>query len=144
MPTSYGGKMEKRLGRPSTNGIRDGSVLQRESIALNAYDESRKSGEKYEVAVDAMVAAVHRWDAEMPMSRTEAKRILANWRGKDRASTILGKGEKVLEGEEAARYVDMMQALQDRYAELKDLPKPARLKAGKVRVLQFGMGPVPR
>lgn len=136
--------MKKKRGRPSMNGVRPGWILRRETIALNVYDEVRKSGEKHEVALDAMVAAVHRRHPKMPMSRTEAKRILAKWRGKDQTSTILGKGEKVLEGEEAAFYVERMQDLADLDAELKGLPMPARLEAGKVRVLSLGFGPVPR
>lgn len=136
-------EMKKKRGRPKTNGVRPGWVLLREHIALNAYDEARTAGEKHETSLGMMIEAVHRWNPEMPMSLTEAKRILARWRGK-RQSTIIGRGERILEGEEAALYLERSYDLQVRYAELKGLPRPPRPTATTVRVSSFGIGRVPR
>lgn len=136
--------MKKKRGRPSMNGVPPDWILHREVIALNTYDEVRRSGAKYEVTLDAMVAAVHRCIPQISMSRSEAKRILAKWRGKNQTNTILGKGEQVLEGEDATRCLKGIQDAVDRYAELKGLPKPVRLEARTVRVLPYGYGPVPR
>ncbi len=136
--------MNKKRGRPKTNGVRDGSVLQRETLALKAHDEARRAGEKYEIALDMMVEAVHRWRPEMPMSRTEAKRILAKWRGKKQASTILGMGEQVLEGEAAAPYIDKTNELVALGAEMNGLTATSEPPPTKVRVCAFGIGPVPR
>src|SRR5262249_28847505 len=111
--------MKKKRGRPKTNGVRPGWVLLRDNIALNAYDEARTSGEKHETALKTMVAAVQRWNPEMSMSETEAKRILARWRGKERTGTILGRGEQVLQGEAAAYYLERIYDLQVAAAELK-------------------------
>ena len=135
---------KRKPGRPKKHGVRPGWMLLRDNIALNAYDEARRAGEKHEAALDLMVEAVHSWNAEMPMSRTAAKRILAEWRGKEKASTILGRGEQVLRGEGAALYLERIYDLHVAYAELKGLPKPPRPTSTTVRILAFGIGPSPR
>jgi len=134
----------KKRGRPKTNGVRPGWVLQRETIALNAYDEARRAGEKHEASLGLMVEAVHSWNAQMPMSITEAKRVLAQWRSEERTSTILGMGEKILEGQTAQPYLQRLNELQEQYAELKGMPRPPRSTSTTVRVCSFGIGPVPR
>ena len=140
----YGVELKGKRGRPKTNGVRPGWMFERECIALNAYDEARRAEQKHETALDAMVDAVHRWLPGAPMSRTEAKRIRANWQGKNRTTTIIGMGERILEGEEAAPYLKRSQDLAERHAELKGLPMPPRSTASSVRVISFGLGPVPR
>jgi hypothetical protein len=136
--------MKRKRGRPKANGVRPGWVFLRESIALNAYDQARKSGEKYETAIDLMVEAVHRWDRDMAMSRTEAKRILAKWRGDDRISTIVGEGERIMVGEAAERRLERLHTLQTLYAELNGLPLPQKSNSTRVSVCTFGLGTVPR
>jgi hypothetical protein len=138
------GQMKRKRGRPKANGVRPGWVFLRESIALNAYDEVRRADQKHEAALDAMVEAVGRWSPNMPMSRTEAKRILADWRGKHRASTIIGKGEQILEGEAAACHLERLHTLATLYAELKGLPLPQKSNSTTVRICTFGAGTVPR
>ncbi len=137
-------ELKGKRGRPKTNGVHPGWMLERDCIAINAYGEAREAGEKYESALDAMVDAVHRWLPGRPMSRTVAKRILANWQGKDRTTTILGRGERILEGEEAALYLKMSQDRAERHAKQMGLPMPPRSIATTVRVISFGLGPVPR
>jgi hypothetical protein len=135
---------KRKRGRPKSNGDRPGWVLLRETIALSAYDDARRSDAKHEAALASMVDAVHGWCPDMPMSTTEAKRILARWRGKQQSVTILGAGEIVLEGEAASRYVDVVHAIAVQTAELKGATPPPKPISAKVKVLPLGFGPVPR
>ena len=91
-----------------------------------------------------MVAAVRRWDPGIRISTTEAKRILARWRGKDRTTTLLGGEEQILTGEAASPYLGKINALREQLADLKGLPRPPKPTAGSVKVSPFGIGPVPR
>src|SRR5438309_2090070 len=64
-------------GRPRKNGAKPGGMLGREVIALGAYDEARRRGEKHVVAISEAVSAVRDCDSKMPISETEVRRILA-------------------------------------------------------------------
>ena len=107
--------MAKR-GRPTKNGAKPVWMLGRAVIALNGYDDERRKGEKYSVAIKAGVSAVRSWYPKMRISETEVKRRLAQWRRKGCEETMLIKKE-IVEGPQADIYYQ-------RYAELaKDSPK---------------------
>ena len=86
-------------GRPRKNGAKPGGMLGREVIALGAYDEARRRGEKHVVSISEAVSAVRDCDSKVPISETEVRRILACWRSKTTAAgTILPEHVKILEG----------------------------------------------
>ena len=70
-------------GRPRKNGAKPGGMLGREVIALGAYDEARRRGEKHVVSISEAVSAVRDCDSKMPISETEVRRILACWEVED-------------------------------------------------------------
>jgi hypothetical protein len=76
-------------GRPRKNGKREGWAFHRAAVALCAYDQARLDGEKYSAALQAGVAAVRQEFPGMPMSETEMKRILVEFRSKGSASVLL-------------------------------------------------------
>jgi len=135
--------MGKR-GRPNKNGVKPAWMLARALVALNAYRRARETGAKYEVALIAMVNEVHRRYPEMPMSRTQAKRVLAKYAARDQKITLGVGPEHVLEGNAARQYFQV-------WAELaSDLEKRGRPIAtrvpqtGKVRTIEFGFAPARR
>ena len=71
--------MAKR-GRPKKKGAKDGRTLLRDTIALSAYDEARRRGEKHIIAISEAVSAARKWKLKMLISDTEVRRILAHWR----------------------------------------------------------------
>lgn len=73
--------MAKR-GRPPTGGAKDGSVLVRASFALAMFEEARKRGEKYEVAVKETVRRMHERFPSERFSETELKRVLHEFQPK--------------------------------------------------------------
>jgi hypothetical protein len=58
-------------------------------VGLCAYDKARSRGEKYEQALKAAVEEVRQIFPEMPMSETEVKRVLAEFRTKELELTFL-------------------------------------------------------
>jgi hypothetical protein len=67
-------------GRPRKNGQKAPRSLLRSFVGLRAFDSARSAGEKYEAALDAGVEAVRTERPAYPVSRTEMKRILAEFR----------------------------------------------------------------
>jgi hypothetical protein len=86
--SNFGGPMKKR-GRPKTNGGKPPWVLRRITLVVYAYDRARKAGEKHEAAVDEAVKFVRTRKAKMPISGTEVKRILADWRPSRKPRVLL-------------------------------------------------------
>jgi len=80
--------MAKR-GRPRKNGVKDGGDFIRAAVALCAYDKARRAGEKYLAALQAGITEVNQRFPGMPMSETEMKRILAEFRTKGSADVLL-------------------------------------------------------
>lgn len=70
--------MSKR-GRPSKNGYQPPWMLRRDTYALYGYQQARRAREKHESAIKEAIEFVRKMDAEMPMSETEVKRVLARW-----------------------------------------------------------------
>lgn len=71
----------------------------RAGIVMCAYDEARARGEKHSAAVQYAVDLVRLRHAEMPISPTEVKRILATWRPRG-AESILRFEPKTLTEED--------------------------------------------
>ena len=92
----------RKRGRPPKNGVKDPIALLRALIVLHGYDHARAKREKYSVAINEAVAFVRQLHAGMPISETEVKRILAEFRPRG-ARTILMSEYSVVEGEEARK-----------------------------------------
>jgi len=82
--------MAKR-GRPNKNGAKPGWMLFRSFMVLHAYDQARGRGEKRSVAITEAVATVRSLVPEMPISGTEVKRVLAEFRSKDFERALIFK-----------------------------------------------------
>ena len=74
--------MAKR-GRRNKRGVRPGWMLLRSVMVLHAYDQARARGEKHSAAITETVSAVRSRVPGMPISETEVKRTLAEFRSKD-------------------------------------------------------------
>lgn len=68
-----------RRGRPR-NGKKPVWILERVILAVYAYGEARKLGEKHSVAVTEAVKYIRATAPAMRVSETEVKRIMAAWR----------------------------------------------------------------
>ena len=85
--------MAKR-GRPKKHGVQPSWMLVRRMEVLYEYDQARQAGEKHASAVCSAVAAVRKRHPRMPLSQTEAKRILADWRRRNcRTGVLITKPE---------------------------------------------------
>ena len=78
----------KKAGRPRKNGLQPIWVLQRETLALFAYERAREAGEKHSVAVGEAVRYVRENAPEMRISEAEVRRVLALWRSRRRATCV--------------------------------------------------------
>lgn len=78
----------KKPGRPRKNGEKPFWMLERETVAVYAYDQARKAGEKHSVAISEAVKFIRATYPWMPISETEVKRAMAHWRSKRRASAL--------------------------------------------------------
>ena len=72
--------MTKKPGRPRKHGFQPIWMLMRATTAFYAYDEARRRGEKHSAAVQSAACAVRLEYPGMPISETEVKRMLAQWR----------------------------------------------------------------
>jgi hypothetical protein len=90
----------KKRGRPAKNGVKDVRALSRVFAVLYSYDNARSRGEKYSLAIRECVAFVRQLHPGMPISETEVKRILAEFRPRN-GRVILKVECSVAEGEEA-------------------------------------------
>jgi hypothetical protein len=100
----------KQRGRPGKNGVKPFWVLHRTMVGLCAYDKARSRGEKYEQALKAAVEEVRQIFPEMPMSETEMKRVLAEFRPKELELTFLvseSDNTVTLEGRKCQRAWDI-------------------------------------
>jgi hypothetical protein len=116
-----------KRGRPKTFGEKLGWMFVRGGLALCGFDKARRNGAKYEAAISEAIPAVHSWFEEMPISRTEIKRILAA-----RQSDI--PGQTLLFTEEPPENAEQATA------------NPAALPESgtkRLRRLTFGFGPCP-
>lgn len=80
--------MNKR-GRPKHDGRQPVWRMERVILAIYAYDQARKAGEKHSVAISEAVKYIRDTAPAMRVSETEVKRILATWRSKRSATCLL-------------------------------------------------------
>lgn len=92
----------RKRGRPAKNGVKSSGWLLRSFAVLYAHDKARAKGEKYSAAVRECVAFVRQFHPEMPISETEVKRILAEFRPKGAPTTFMSE-YSVVDGEEARK-----------------------------------------
>jgi len=75
-------------GRPPKGAVRPPEHFLRGAVALRAFDAARTGGEKYEVALEAGVKAVRELFPDLPMSTTEVKRFLREFRSTSSGNTV--------------------------------------------------------
>jgi hypothetical protein len=102
--SSQEGCMAKR-GRPNKHGAKPGWILFRSAMVLAAYDKARAKGEKHSAAVAEAVSAVRNQVPEMPISETEVKRVLAEFRS-EASEGVLIVTEGIAQGSEAKTWFD--------------------------------------
>lgn len=132
--------MAKR-GRPRTYGVKNGWTLARTLIVLNSFDEARRKGAKYEAAISEAMCAVRSCYQEMPISKTEVKRILAELRSNKSEQTLL-VSEEVQNCAAVARYHEGA-ALLRAFSRVDDVPSDPGSAFKPMRVLTFRIGPRP-
>jgi len=98
--------MAKR-GRPNNNGVKPGWVLLRIVMVLHAYDQARGRGEKRSAAISDAVSTVRSLAPEMPISETEVKRVLAEFRSEKYAETFIFR-KRIAPGHEVDDWFDML------------------------------------
>jgi hypothetical protein len=79
----------KQPGRPRKNGVKPVYAFHRAMVGLYGYDKARSSGEKYAEALKAAVEEVRRKCPDFPISKTEMKRVLAEFRSEGMEGTFL-------------------------------------------------------
>ena len=128
-------------GRPRTNGVKRAWMLARTLIVLKGFDEARNKGAKHEAAISEAVYAVRSCLPEMPISRTEVKRILAELRSKRSEETFLVT-EEMQNGPAVARYHDGA-ALLRAFSRGNDVPSDPGSASKPMQVLSIRIGPPP-
>ena len=69
-----------KAGRPRKHGYQPEWMGRRALLILYYFSRLRPFNEKYAIAVDAVVASMREKHPEVPISRTEVKRVLAKFR----------------------------------------------------------------
>lgn len=92
----------KKRGRPSRNGVKEPWQFGRALMVIHAYSKARDGGQKHSAAIREAVDFVRQLDPEMPVSQTEVRRVLAEFRPQD-SRVALRVDYSILEGEEAAK-----------------------------------------
>lgn len=134
--------MAKR-GRRKKNGARPCWMLLRTVMVLAAYDRARKRGEKHSVAIAETVLAVRTWAAEMPISETEVKRVLAEFRAKDSTSALIIKQGIAQPPEADSWFDDLKWAAEESRGTLKLPSFSHQSNPPRVRKFTIHVGPRP-
>jgi len=79
----------KTPGRPKKNGQKPMLMLERATLVVYAYSRAREAGEKHSVAISEGVKYIQDTAPAMPISETEVKRIVAEWRSKRRPMCLV-------------------------------------------------------
>lgn len=99
--------MAKR-GRPNKNGAKPAWTLLRSVMALCAYDHARHMGEKHSAAIAEAVSALRSQLPEMPISATEVRRVLSEFRSRDSVQALIFT-EGILAGPEADAQFEILE-----------------------------------
>jgi hypothetical protein len=131
-------KPKRPRGRPSKNGSKDPKHLGRALTAYVAYHEARRAGEKHYSALIEAADFIRKTHPHTPMSETEAKRVLAEFRPKD-SPLELRVERSTLEGEEAA---ERRRYWLERIAPVENVPTKSEDNLRKrLTVFTIGFGP---
>lgn len=136
--------MAKR-GRPNKDGAKPTWTLLRSVIVLCAYDRARHMGEKHSAAVAAAVSALRSQVPEMPISETEVKRVLAEFRSKDSGQALIFM-EGIAQGREADAWFERLEWAAEKSRGKWNVPSFPHDESKPRRLLTFAIqiGPRPR
>ena len=79
----------KTPGRPKKNGQKPMWMLGRATLVVYAYGRARDAGNKHSVAISEAVKYIRVTAPTMPISETEVKRVVAEWRSKRRPMCLV-------------------------------------------------------
>jgi hypothetical protein len=136
--------MAKR-GRPNKNGVKPGWMLIRSFIVLHAYCREKAAGEKHSTAIAAAVSAVHSWVPGTPISKTEVKRVLAEFLSKDfEQSWIIIDG--IVPRPEVDRWFENLKWVAENFPGMLNSSSLSddEFKPRRLRTLTIQVGPRPR
>jgi hypothetical protein len=121
----------RKRGRPESNGVKPGKILNRVVWVLCKCDEFRKTGMKRSSAITETVEFMRKEQPDLAVSETEVRRILAEFQPK-------GASEVLLVTSKPQEEVNREFALLPR--EIQDLlgNKP------QINVMPIGFGPQPQ
>jgi hypothetical protein len=133
-----------KRGRRNKNGVKPGWMLFRIATVLHAYDQARSSGDKRSGAIAAAVGAVRSQALEMPISETEVKRILAEFRSKNSGRTLIIT-KSVARGPELDLWFDNLKWIAEKSPRQLGAPHlpDYRSKPRQMRTLTIQRGPRP-
>jgi hypothetical protein len=136
--------MAKR-GRPNKNGAKPGWMLFRSIMILAFYDQARARGEKHSAAIAAAVSKVRDRAPKRPISETEVKRVLAEFRSKDCGQTLIVT-EGIAQGREAEIWFEMLEWPAEESCRKWQVPSFSRdeSKPRRLRTFTVQFGPRPR
>jgi hypothetical protein len=93
----------KKRRRPPKGGVKDPSHFARALMFTNSCDQAREGGEKRSAAITEGVNSVKQSVPRLPLSETEGKRILAEFRPKDSETGLIVRASNVDAAEKARR-----------------------------------------
>lgn len=76
---------KRRVGRPKSDGIEPGVKLLQVAAILDAFNQARNAGSKYELALEAAVQEARRIVPELRTSITTVKNVLAEFQSEKAA-----------------------------------------------------------
>jgi hypothetical protein len=134
-----------KRGRPNKNGAKPGRMLLRSVMVLDAYDQARGRGEKRSAAITDSVSTVCSRVPEMPISETEVKRVLAEFRSKDCEEAWIFK-EGIAQGPKADAWFDMLEWIAKQSRGKWEVPSFSqdKSKPRRLRTWAIQKGPAPR
>ena len=143
-PTTTTKARSSKNGRPRKNGVKEPWHLGRTLRIIEAYRVARERGEKRESAIEEAVLAVKQFDPDMPVSKTEVKRVLAEFASIYSDVSIRAEST-ILEGESAAekrRFAFDMMKFADKYCVRSSEKLPVELTEEQLHrpltVISFG------
>jgi alkanesulfonate monooxygenase SsuD/methylene tetrahydromethanopterin reductase-like flavin-dependent oxidoreductase (luciferase family) len=107
------GRAMATRGRPRKNGLQPGWMLERRVLVLHSFNEARRNGEKYEVAILEAIKAVKARFPDMRIGPRRVKGILAEWQPKRSARTLTVSriSESDLQSPEMQRNFEVLQSM---------------------------------
>ncbi len=135
--------LKSKRGRPKRNGAKPAWTLLRSVLVLCAYDQARHTGEKHSAAIAAAVSVLRSQVPEMPISATEVKRVLAEFRSKDSGQALIFT-EGIAQGPEADAWFERLEWATEKSRGKWNVPSFLRNKPRRLRTFTIQIGPRPR